>query len=151
MERILLDTNYRSRKQIVEAALKVINHNEKRFAKEIKAVRPEGAPVITAMFDNQKEEYECMIEKILYYHKQGGNYSDIAILCRTNRQPGAFAEKLMEYNIPFQMRDAIPNLYDHWIAKNVITYLKAIKLFKNFFNMEDKSNGKEVLLPLYRR
>ena len=121
---ILLDTNYRSRKQIVEAAIKVINHNEKRFAKEIKAVRPEGAPVITAMFDNQKDEYECMIEKILYYHKQGGNYSDIAILCRTNRQPGAFAEKLMEYNIPFQMKDAIPNLYDHWIAKNVMTYLK---------------------------
>lgn len=121
---ILLDTNYRSRKQIVEAALKVINHNEKRFAKEIKAVRPEGTPVITAMFDNQKDEYECMIEKILYYHKQGGNYSDIAILCRTNRQPGAFAEKLMEYNIPFQMKDAIPNLYDHWIAKNVMTYLK---------------------------
>ena len=123
-KQILLDTNYRSRKQIVEAALKVINHNEKRFAKEIKAVRPEGTPVITAMFDNQKEEYECMIDKILYYHKQGGNYSDIAILCRTNRQPGAFAEKLMEYNIPFQMKDAIPNLYDHWIAKNVMTYLK---------------------------
>lgn len=123
-KQILLDTNYRSRKQIVEAALKVINHNEKRFAKKIKAVRPEGRPVITAMFDNQKEEYDCMIEKILYYHKQGGNYSDIAILCRTNRQPGAFAEKLMEYNIPFQMKDAIPNLYDHWIAKNVMTYLK---------------------------
>lgn len=123
-KRILLDTNYRSRKQIVDSAIKVINHNESRFAKEIKAFRPEGSPVITAVFDNQKEEYTCMIEKILYYHKQGGNYSDIAVLCRTNRQPGALAEKLMEYNIPFQMKDAIPNLYDHWIAKNVMTYLK---------------------------
>lgn len=123
-KQILLDTNYRSRKQIVEHALKVIDHNDNRFAKKIKAARPEGNPVITAVFDNQKDEYDCMIEKILYYHKQGGNYSDIAILCRTNRQPGAFAEKLMEYNIPFQMKDAIPNLYDHWIAKNVMTYLK---------------------------
>lgn len=123
-ERILLNTNYRSRKQIVDSAIKVINHNEHRFEKEIKAVRTEGQPVITAVFDNQKEEYACMIEKILYYHKQGGKYSDVAILCRTNRQPGAFAEKLMEYNIPFQMKDAIPNLYDHWIAKNVMTYLK---------------------------
>ena len=123
-KRILLDTNYRSRKQIVEAALRVINHNEHRFAKEIKAARPEGNPVIQAVFDNQKEEYDCMIQKILYYRRQGGNYSDIAILCRTNRQPGAFAEKLMEYNIPFQMKDAIPNLYDHWIAQNVMTYLK---------------------------
>lgn len=123
-KQILLDTNYRSRKQIVDAAIKVINHNEKRFAKEIKAARPEGRPVLTAVFDNQKEEYACMIEKILYFHKQGGSYSDIAILCRTNRQPGAFAETLLEYNIPFQMKDAIPNLYDHWIAKNVMTYLK---------------------------
>ena len=123
-KRILLDVNYRSRKQIVDAAIKVINHNDDRFAKEIKASRAEGQPVITAVFDNQKDEYDCMIEKILYYHKQGGKYSDIAILCRTNRQPGAFAEKLMEYNIPFQMRDAIPNLYDHWIAKHVMVYLK---------------------------
>ncbi len=123
-KQILLDTNYRSRKQIVEAAIKVINHNTNRFAKEIKAARSEGNPVITALFDNQKEEYDCMIEKILYYHKQGGKYSDIAVLCRTNRQPGALAEKLMEYNIPFQMKDAIPNLYDHWIAKNIMTYLK---------------------------
>ena len=123
-KRILLDVNYRSRKQIVDAAIKVINHNDDRFAKEIKASRAEGQPVITAVFDNQKDEYDCMIEKILYYHKQGGKYSDIAILCRTNRQPGAFAEKLMEYNIPFQMRDTIPNLYDHWIAKHVMVYLK---------------------------
>ena len=123
-KRILLDVNYRSRKQIVDAAIKVIDHNDDRFAKEIKASRAEGQPVITAVFDNQKDEYDCMIEKILYYHKQGGMYSDIAILCRTNRQPGAFAEKLMEYNIPFQMRDAIPNLYDHWIAKHVMTYLR---------------------------
>lgn len=121
---ILLDTNYRSRKQIVESAIRVINHNESRFEKAIKASRAEGQPVITAVFDNQQEEYACMIEKILYYHKQGGKYSDIAVLCRTNRQPGAFAEKLMEYNIPFQMKDAIANLYDHWIAKNVMTYLK---------------------------
>ncbi len=123
-KRILLDTNYRSRKQIVESAIKVINHNDSRFAKEIQAARPAGQPVVTAVFANQKEEYDCMIQKILFYHKQGGNYSDIAVLCRTNRQPGAFAEKLMEYNIPFQMKDAIPNLYDHWIAKNVMTYLR---------------------------
>ena len=123
-ECILLDTNYRSRKQIVESALKVINHNDNRYEKEIKAFRTEGQPVVTALFDNQQDEYACMIEKILYYHKQGGKYSDIAVLCRTNRQPGTFAEKLMEYNIPFQMKDAIPNLYDHWIAKNIMTYLK---------------------------
>ena len=51
-ECILLDTNYRSRKQIVESALKVINHNDNRYEKEIKAFRTEGQPVVTALFDN---------------------------------------------------------------------------------------------------
>lgn len=122
---ILLDTNYRSKQQIVDASVKVIGNNEHRFAKEIKAAREAGKnPVITAVFKSQKEEYDCMIQKILHYHKQGGKYSDIAVLCRTNRQPGMFAERLMEYNIPFQMKDAVPNLYDHWIAKQIMTYLR---------------------------
>ncbi|MGN0334924.1 MAG: ATP-dependent helicase [Lachnospiraceae bacterium] len=122
--KILLDTNYRSRRQIVEAGQKIIVHNQKRFSKEIKAFRPDGNPVIVHTFDNQQEEYECIIEKILHYHKKGGAYSDIAVLSRTNRQPGALAEKLMEYNIPFQMKDSIPNIYDHWIAKNIMAYLR---------------------------
>ena len=33
-------------------------------------------------------------------------------------------EKLLEYNIPFRMKDAIPNLYEHWIAKDIFTYIR---------------------------
>lgn len=123
-KKILLDINYRSGAKIVEAAGKLILHNQGRFKKKVQAIRQGGKEVSVLTFANQKEEYDCMLHKILEYRKQGGNYSDIAVLCRTNRQPGAFAEKLMEYNIPFRMKDAVPNLYDHWIAKNVITYLK---------------------------
>ncbi len=122
--RILLDTNYRSKRQIVEAGQRLIKFNKQRFPKEIRGFRSEGNPVIVHTFENQQEQYECMIEKILLYHKMGGPYSDIAVLTRTNRQPGALAEKLMEYNIPFQMKDAIPNIYEHWIAKNVMAYLR---------------------------
>lgn len=34
-------------------------------------------------------------------------------------------EKLMEYNLPFSMRDSLPNLYEHWISKNILAYIQA--------------------------
>jgi DNA helicase-2/ATP-dependent DNA helicase PcrA len=48
---------------------------------------------------------------------------DIAVLYRTNLEPRLLMERLMEYNIPFQIRDALPNLYDHWITQDILAYL----------------------------
>ena len=48
----------------------------------------------------------------------------MAVLFRTNTQARSVMGKLLSYNIPFQMRDVVPNLFDHWIAKNIITYIK---------------------------
>ena len=55
---------------------------------------------------------------------RGGRYEDFAILFRTNTQPQMLMEKLLEYNIPFRMKDNVPNLYEHWIAKDIIAYMK---------------------------
>ena len=52
-------------------------------------------------------------------------YEEKAVHYRTNLGPRLLIEKLMEYNIPFNMRDTVPNLYDHWIVKNVLSYIKA--------------------------
>ena len=51
-------------------------------------------------------------------------YSDIAVLYRTNLEPRLLMERLMEYNIPFQMRDALPNIYEHWITQDLLTYIR---------------------------
>ena len=56
--------------------------------------------------------------------KSGGHYKDIAVLYRTNTNPRLLVEKLMEYNVPFRMKDAVPNIYEHFIAKNIISYIK---------------------------
>lgn len=55
----------------------------------------------------------------------GISYNDMAVLYRTNMGPRLLISKLMEYNIPFYMRDAVPNLYEHWISGNVISYIRA--------------------------
>ena len=61
------------------------------------------------------------IDKLI---KSGTQFSDIAVLMRTNIQPRQLIEQLMEYNLPFKTKDRIPNLYDHWIARDIFTYLR---------------------------
>lgn len=123
-QQVLLNYNYRSQKEIVTAAGRLIENNEKRFHKEILATKPAGAPVVTEKFPTQEEEGERIIELIRKYKARGIPYNEMAVLFRTNTQARSVMGKLLSYNIPFQMRDVVPNLFDHWIAKNIITYMK---------------------------
>jgi DNA helicase-2/ATP-dependent DNA helicase PcrA len=123
-KQVLLNYNYRSQEAVVSSALRLIGHNEKRFPKEILATKAATVPVVTERFPTQEEEGERIIEKLRWYHAKGIPYEEMAILFRTNTQARSVMGKLMNYNIPFQMRDVVPNLFDHWIAKNMITYIK---------------------------
>lgn len=123
-KKVLLDTNYRSTKEIVEGALRVIKNNQKRFSKEIQTNNEQGEKIQIKTVKNQDIENKEIIAYMLEYHKRGVPFSDMAILFRTNTQPRLLVEKMMEYNIPFKMRDALPNIYEHWITKNLISYIK---------------------------
>lgn len=122
---LLLDTNYRSSRQIVEAAGRVISHNRTRFPKKIRAARGDGRDVIIREWPSPSEENLAIASELRDYYDMGVPYENMAVLYRTNLGPRLLVEKLMEYNIPFRMRDALPNLYDHWIARNVLAYIKA--------------------------
>lgn len=123
-EQVLLNYNYRSQEKIVTSALRVIGHNEKRFPKEILATKPGTIPVTTEKFPSQEEEGERIVSLIRKYKAQGIPYKEMAVLFRTNTQARSVMGKLLSYNIPFQMRDVVPNLFDHWIAKNIIAYIR---------------------------
>ena len=123
-EQVLLNYNYRSNEEIVKAALRLINNNKKRYDKKILATKEAGMPVVTEKFATQEEEGERIVELIRKYKSQGIPYKEMAVLFRTNTQARSVMGKLLSYNIPFQMRDVVPNLFDHWIAKNIITYIK---------------------------
>lgn len=122
---LLLDTNYRSSRQIVEAAGRVICHNRTRFTKEIRAARGNGRDVIIKEWPSPTEETIAIASELKSYAEMGIPYEHMAVLYRTNLGPRLLVEKLMEYNIPFSMGDTLPNLYDHWIAKNVLAYIGA--------------------------
>lgn len=120
---ILLDQNFRCTGNIVKAAELVIRHNQMRFQKNMKEVKESGDKIELHTFANQPQECAQIIKKVQEYIKEDYQYSDIAILFRTNTDARLLVEKFMEYNIPFKMRDSMPNIYDHWIAKNVISYI----------------------------
>ena len=122
-KRVLLDVNYRCSRLIVEGACRVIENNKQRFSKKIRANNQEGPPILHHRFRDQEAEYECVIDKIKTYREKGGSYRDIAVLFRTNTQPRKLVEELISEGIPFRMRDALPNLYDHWIVRDIFAYL----------------------------
>jgi len=123
-KQLLLDKNYRSKRKIVEAALKLVKNNNNRFAKELCSVQEEGGEIKFRHFETLADENQTIAEEILKYQKEGIDFSKIAILIRTNMGSGSLLHKLMEYNIPFQMKDSLPNLFDHWIARDIIAYIK---------------------------
>ena len=122
-DKVILDTNYRSTGNIVSDAGKVIAHKKVRFAKNINTVNDPGDKVDIIEFNTQAEEYEKIIDNIRKESASGGNYSDNAVLFRTNSTAAGFVRKLVEYSVPFITRDGVPNVFEHWIARDVITYM----------------------------
>ncbi len=123
-ERVLLDTNYRSCGNIIKAAGNLISHNAKRFDKEIKGVKKAGKEPCVLTFQSQREEILYFIQELQKDIQNGRTFSEFAVLFRTNTQPRLLMELLMEYNIPFRSRDQIPNFYNHWICKDIFTYIR---------------------------
>lgn len=130
--RVILDTNYRSAGEIVKAANRLIRNNKNRFHKEIKTVHEEGVRPQVLQFSSVYDESRYILNKIRDYIELGYSYHDIAILYRTNTNPRNLVEKMMEYSIPFRMKDMIPNIYEHFIAKDVFAYIHASVDFKDY-------------------
>lgn len=122
---VLLGRNYRSTEDIVRPAVRLIEHNKKRYEKEITAERDSGRPIITVACKDAMEETQKIVSELQGYVQAGYQLTDIAVLYRTNMNPRLLVERLMEYNIPFHMKDTLPNLYEHWITKNILSYIRA--------------------------
>jgi DNA helicase-2/ATP-dependent DNA helicase PcrA len=76
------------------------------------------------LFESQRKENARIIWDIQEAVEKGAKYEEFAVLFRTNTQPRLLMEQLMEYNIPFRTRDTVPNLYEHWIAKDIFAYIR---------------------------
>ena len=120
---VVLNVNYRSTEAILQKAGLLIGHNEKRFSKKISTPNKKGSAVKTVAYQNPYEEAEEICRELVKMKNEGKDLLETAVLSRTNMEAAILVEKLMEYQIPFTMRDRLPNLYEHWIAGNMLAYL----------------------------
>lgn len=121
---VLLNDNFRSTIQIVEAAGRVIARNKTRFPKNIIARGGDGALVQSLEFPDQQQECAYILREIQNWQARGGSLRQVAVIYRTNTQPRVVIQKLMEYNLPFRVRDQVPNLFQHWIARDLFCYMR---------------------------
>lgn len=121
---VTLDTNYRTTSRIIKASNHLIKNNTSRFAKKIKSAKGDGNDVFIVEFDSLAKQNQGLVDEIIKKNKEGVSFDKMAILVRTNQGFGSMLYKLMEYNIPFSTRDTIPNIFDHWIARDILSYLK---------------------------
>ncbi len=123
-KRCLLDTNYRSQANVVKASLNLIGNNRERYKKQFKASLAATSEVEYGLFKTQREQNMRIIRDIHDRIERGGKYEEFAVLFRTNTQPRVLMEQFMEYNVPFCAKDSIPNIYEHWIAKDLFAYIR---------------------------
>ena len=124
---VTLDANYRSTKPIVSAALRLIEHNKKRYEKKLYVIKKEGKPVIYNEYKDALSEADSITADIKDYIRAGYEYSDIAILYRTNIQSRLIASRLIEAGISFTLQDSMPNIMEHFIAKDMLSYIRIAK------------------------
>lgn len=123
---IRLEQNYRSTKNILSAANEVIKNNSMRKEKALWTKAEEGEPISYGRYDNEHEEAQGIasdIKKII--RSENKNYSDFAILYRTNAQSRVFEEKLVYEGIPYRIIGAI-NFYARKEIKDLMCYLKTV-------------------------
>lgn len=124
LQMVNLKENYRCPKTVVDMAAKIISHNQDRYEKEMIAKKIETTSVTIEEFQTQKEETMRVIERLT---QSDVSLNQTAVLVRTNIGARAMMEKLLEYNIPFRAKDRVPNLYEHWIAKDIYAYIRIAK------------------------
>lgn len=135
-KKVILSDNYRSTKAIVDFAEKIIAENKYRFSKKIEAINQEGAsPPVIRVFTEKREEDDFIVKEILKSREEGLAFADIAVVYRTNLLARPIVSKLMEYNIPFTMKEAFPDIYDHFIARNIFDYLNLASGVRDFSSM----------------
>lgn len=121
--RILLDVNYRSTAHIVNGALRVIRHNEERYDKKIRAQKGNGDTIHVQEAANPTAEGEYVLEKLREYRGKGIPYGEMAVLYRTSLDARALTEALAKGQVPFVMKERIDSVYDHFIGRDLISYL----------------------------
>ncbi|WP_051318052.1 DNA helicase PcrA [Cohnella thermotolerans] len=122
---ILLEQNYRSTSNILEAANQVIKNNMGRKAKNLWTDQGAGEKITVYQGDSEHEEGYFVAREIKRNLQNGRRYGDHAILYRTNAQSRVIEEVLIKSEIPYQIVGGT-KFYDRKEIKDILAYLRLI-------------------------
>lgn len=124
--KIVMDTNYRSKPEIVKRADALIKHNKSRFEKKLKAARSGEAIVQKVITEDSIAQAKNIVDKIKEAHKSGVPYEEMAILYRTNAQSAALVLEIMKQNLPFHTNDAIKDPHSSIMFADIKRYYQIV-------------------------
>ncbi|MBQ6323534.1 MAG: UvrD-helicase domain-containing protein [Bacilli bacterium] len=122
---ILLEQNYRSTSNILDAANQVIKNNKQRKDKKLWTARGVGEKVKYYRAYNERDEAQYVIRKIKELANKNVDYKDIAVLYRTNAQSRVMEEEMLRENLPYRVVGSF-YFYSRREIKDLIAYLRLI-------------------------
>lgn len=133
---VLLEENYRSTKTILQAANEVINNNQKRRPKKLWTQNADGENIIYHRSGDEREEANFVAGQINHELQENKRqYSDFAVLYRTNAQSRAIEEALLKSNIPYTMVGGT-KFYSRKEIRDIVAYLNVIANVRDNISFE---------------
>ena len=127
---ILLEENYRSTSNILDAANQVIKNNKMRKDKNLWTSRGIGEKIKYYRAYNERDEAQYVIRKIKELTNRNVEYKDIAVLYRTNAQSRVLEEEMLKENMPYRVVGSF-YFYSRKEIKDLIAYLRLIHNYKD--------------------
>ena len=119
---IKLEQNYRSTKNILDAANAVIGHNFGRKGKTLWTAGDTGSKITVTVANNANDEARLIVNKVMELVRAGRHYGDFAILYRMNAQAQALETAFAKSGLPYRVLGGV-RFYDRKEVKDVLAYL----------------------------
>lgn len=149
-----LEQNYRSTQSIVEAANSLIKHNSNQIPKNVYSKNDKGERLIYKPAYSDKEEALIVCREIKRIKRQDDcQYSDFAILYRTNAQSRSFEEEFRKQGIPYRIYGGL-SFFQRKEIKDVIAYFRLVanpddeEAFKRIINYPARGIGNTTLAKI---
>lgn len=126
VQTIRLEQNYRSTKNILDAANGLIQQNTDRLGKELWSADVAGEPIKVYAGFNDLDEARFIVERIEQWLEGGGNADEVAVLYRSNAQSRVIEEALLRANIAYQIYGG-QRFFERAEIKNALAYMRLIE------------------------
>lgn len=143
-ERIFLSDNFRSKEEIVELSKRLIGKNKERFQKPLTGRRGRGGKAKYFVVETGVEEAVLLVGHVEKLLQEGCPAEEIAVLCRSKMQISPLLPEFMERGIPIVVMEELSNVFQHFIGKDILAYLRLAK------NKESRAELVQILSKPYR-